>query len=40
MKLTHVFYAIVALAAVSGIALTGPTQADERAIYIAGGAAR
>ena len=40
MKLTHVFYALLVLAAVSGIALTGPSQADDRDMYIAGGAAR
>lgn len=39
MKLTHVVYALIALAAVSGIALSGPSQA-ESSMYIAGGAAR
>lgn len=36
MTLKHIFYALVTLAAVSSIALMGPSQGDD--FYIAGGA--
>ena len=40
MKLQHIVYALITLAAVSSIAIMGPSQAEGRDVYIAGGAAR
>jgi hypothetical protein len=39
MKLKHLIYALVTLAAVSGIAMLGPSQADNGGYYLQGGAA-
>jgi hypothetical protein len=40
VTLKHIFFALITLAAVSSIALMSPSQADQRDVYIAGGAAR